>query len=53
MIIRIEQLEKRTGGLDQKELDKIEHERCALCPDNPNLYAEDGDNYENNNVLSD
>lgn len=41
MLIRIEQLENKSGGLDQAAIDKIEFERCALCPDNPNSYDDE------------
>ncbi len=35
MIIRIDSLEFKCGGIEATELERREKERCALCPDNP------------------
>lgn len=35
LIIRIDSLEFKCGGIDATELERREQERCALCPDNP------------------
>jgi len=38
LIIRIESVEKKCGGLDPELLEALEDQRCQLCPDNPKLY---------------
>lgn len=35
LTLRIEQLEKKMGNLSEEELERLEQERCGLCPDNP------------------
>ncbi len=35
LVIRLEALERKQGGMEEAELERLEEERCALCPDNP------------------
>ncbi|MBN2221831.1 MAG: serine O-acetyltransferase [Vallitaleaceae bacterium] len=34
LTLRILELEKKIGGIDEKELKRIEEEHCSLCPEN-------------------
>ncbi|WP_425481854.1 serine O-acetyltransferase [Anaerotalea alkaliphila] len=35
--IRMRRLEQRLGGIGEEELERLEQERCSVCPDNPEL----------------
>jgi serine O-acetyltransferase len=41
LIIRMEALERGGGALSKSELERLEYERCALCPDNPQVEETD------------
>lgn len=47
LIIRMEALEQGCGVLSPNELEKREEERCALCPDNPQIEMQDDDSETN------
>lgn len=51
MIIRIDTLEFKCGGIDEKELERREQERCALCPDNPYIDTDYSDEEESNKSI--